>query len=659
MWPSLRLDSHLGADYLHTVASLQATEEQAVADGNSVRASADEGTGETSLAAATAAIITARWNVAARRASGSTTAQAPPPAPAAPPMPPPVPPSAPHSPAPPVVPAPAATVLPPAPPSESVAPTQGYRAAFDDFAVTTPSQRRAAIDELAPPKDAGPRHDPSPRYESPSAYAEPSPAPSPTYEPGAGYEPWQDNARQNAQAYPQTQRSDPAPEHTVPAQRSPEPSPLDQPLDQSVAVSDDFVPGSVVSDLPFPKEPFIPETYDAGPWTTEGTSPQQGNGHVGASTEAPAPEQPRQPEGAGEPQPSSGPAASGASPSGAYREAAPPAAEQAAEPVLPQRVPAVPDVPDVPLPPNDPLRDPAAAPTADRRELSRIAHYLREDDRTQTPEQRPEGFDVAAILEAVRAVPDVRDAQLRWNPGSGHTLRIEFAEGADEGRVTREVTRVLREKLGLSAERSDAGLSSDEPTLDRPTPAQPAAPAASARAPVATPRTHSASRPVPGALQARPAGPLPPPDSRGGAGERVIVDHVQVTTLGVEATVEVRLVLDGTAADSSRRTVAIGTGQGPAVDAYLLRLAANAAADAVNQLLYDQATGVSRARCFVEHVAVVPFGVCDVAVVVLLLVSGTFAEQLSGSALVVGDPPQAVVRATLAALNRRLESLLP
>jgi hypothetical protein len=44
---------------------------------------------------------------------------------------------------------------------------------------------------------------------------------------------------------------------------------------------------------------------------------------------------------------------------------------------------------------------------------------------------------------------------------------------------------------------------------------------------------------------------------------------------------------------------------------------------------------------------------------VLLLAQGDgHTEQLAGSAIVSGDPRQAVVRATLAALNRRLESLL-
>ena len=54
----------------------------------------------------------------------------------------------------------------------------------------------------------------------------------------------------------------------------------------------------------------------------------------------------------------------------------------------------------------------------------------------------------------------------------------------------------------------------------------------------------------------------------------------------------------------------------------------------------------------------VPFAGVDVAVVVLLLVWGSYAEQHSGSAIVAGDPRQAVVRATLSAVNRRLQSLL-
>jgi hypothetical protein len=307
----------------------------------------------------------------------------------------------------------------------------------------------------------------------------------------------------------------------------------------------------------------------------------------------------------------------------------------------------MPDVPEVPLPPTDPLRDPDTAPVADEAELTRITARLR--DATADSTDRPDGFDMGAVLEAVRLVRGVRDANLRWNSGYGHTLRIEFEDDADEGQVTREVARVLRETMGLAAQPSAPGLTSEESTLDRPARPRPAAPAAA--------RVGVRPRPAPEPNQQRtdlaPRGtrPLPPPPGRAGGPTRVVLDHVQVTTLGVDATVLVRL-------DLSTGGSAVGKGQGPAVDQYLLRLAAHAAGDAVDQLLVDPTTGDSRGRCFVEHVGVVPFAGCEVAVVVLLFVCGAFAEQLAGCALINGDPRQAVVRATLSAVNRRLESLL-
>jgi hypothetical protein len=69
--------------------------------------------------------------------------------------------------------------------------------------------------------------------------------------------------------------------------------------------------------------------------------------------------------------------------------------------------------------------------------------------------------------------------------------------------------------------------------------------------------------------------------------------------------------------------------------------------------------GQARGRCFIEHATVVQFGNCEVAVVVLLLACGGWVEQLAGSAVVGTDPRQAVVRATLSAVNRRIEALLP
>jgi hypothetical protein len=133
-------------------------------------------------------------------------------------------------------------------------------------------------------------------------------------------------------------------------------------------------------------------------------------------------------------------------------------------------------------------------------------------------------------------------------------------------------------------------------------------------------------------------------------GPRVLIENVQVSTFGIEATVEVRLVVGD--------EVASGTATGPAVDGYLLRLCAMATASAVDELLTfaDHADGP--VRCFVEHAAAVPFGTTEVAVVVLLLSCGGWVEQLAGSAVVTSDHRHAMVRATLAAVNRRLEALL-
>jgi len=130
-----------------------------------------------------------------------------------------------------------------------------------------------------------------------------------------------------------------------------------------------------------------------------------------------------------------------------------------------------------------------------------------------------------------------------------------------------------------------------------------------------------------------------------------MIDNVQVTTFGTEAQVEVRLIMGGRAAK--------GVATGPAVDGYLLRLCATATTEAINDLLVSaDRRPEGPARCFVEHAGAVPFGSSQVAVVVLLMSTGAWVEQLAGSAMVGNDGRHAMVRATLAATNRRLEALL-
>ncbi|WP_433313348.1 hypothetical protein ACQP0U_29465 [Micromonospora sp. CA-269861] len=382
--------------------------------------------------------------------------------------------------------------------------------------------------------------------------------------------------------------------------------------------------------------------------------------------------------------------------------------------VLPQRVPAEPDVPVVPEPP-------AVEPPAETPELARIATHLRRDDEPAPLRERPEGFDVNAILDAVREVAGVRDAALRRTPAGAHSLRLDLADGADPAEVSRQVARLLQERMGLAAAPQNVpGLPTTPPppvrrraaeprpaerrtpetrnaasrdpgevrAAESPTVARPpggrveATPAGQEQRPSTestrrrrsnAPHRGRATVEEPGSVSAAPAGaatgspatlgtsysggqvtttesaPSRPLETGDTPGPRVVIDHVQVSTFGLDANVEVRLL----AGEDS----ASGYATGPAVDGYVLRLCAVAAAAAVDELLRGT-ENAERGRCFVEHAAVVPFGNCEVATVVALLVCEGWVEQLAGSALVAGDPRQAVVRATLAAVNRRLEALL-
>jgi hypothetical protein len=182
----------------------------------------------------------------------------------------------------------------------------------------------------------------------------------------------------------------------------------------------------------------------------------------------------------------------------------------------------------------------------------------------------------------------------------------------------------------------------------------PVAEASVLAAPAAPDRSDAPADHPAGTLETVPTGiecgPPRPLEVNERPGPRVMIENVQVNTFGTEATVEVRLAV------ASRTAAGIATG--PAVDGYLLRLCAMATAAAVDELLSASDHADGPARCFIEHAAAVPFGPMQVAVVVMLLSCGGWVEQLAGSAVVTGDDRHAMVRATLAAVNRRLEALL-
>lgn len=377
---------------------------------------------------------------------------------------------------------------------------------------------------------------------------------------------------------------------------------------------------------------------------------------------------------------------------------------------LPQRVPAQPDVPRVPEPP-------AVEPSAEAPALARIATHLRRGD-VVPAQERQEGFDVQAILAAVREVAGVRDASLRATPTGAHSLRLDLADGADAAEVSRHVARLLSERMGLDAAMPGAfggvgsappptvpaqatrpGRASVKPVSPAPMPTSMPGPMPTSLAP---PMPASLAPPMPAAMASAPPAPAPisavpvsampitapplpvsptplmapppplptakpestpvalaprdlnkprPLDPGDRPGPRVLIENVHVNTFGADATVEVRL--------RAGDRIASGVATGPAVDGYLLRLCATATAGAVDELLSASTHADGPARCFVEHAAAVSFGSTQVAVVVLLLsCAGGWVEQLSGSSVVTGDDRHAMVRATLAAVNRRVEALL-
>ncbi len=216
-------------------------------------------------------------------------------------------------------------------------------------------------------------------------------------------------------------------------------------------------------------------------------------------------------------------------------------------------------------------------------------------------------------------------------------------------------------RVGTGAVPPSASFEQRPPAFEQRPPAEAPPRESRRRHPVSVPRRQpSEVRPVDrptaswrSTLDAdQPSGAAPPPlHTEREQGPRAIIEHVQTSTFGLDATVEVRL--------TSGDRQASGVASGPAVDAYVLRLCAAATAAAVDDLLRDGTSTGESGRCFVEHAAIVPMGSCDVAVVVVLLVCGGWVEQLAGSALVSGDPRRAVVRATLGAVNRRLAALLP
>ena len=229
------------------------------------------------------------------------------------------------------------------------------------------------------------------------------------------------------------------------------------------------------------------------------------------------------------------------------------------------------------------------------------------------------------------------------------SLRLQLAPGADEVLVAGAVNDLLRARFGLAVD-TDRVRVVEEPAESAPEPAESApdrAPDDPEPDPFATPSPAPAPSPPPAS---RPPTPLAAvrtpslPKVHMARPSRLTIQRVQMVTadLGVVATVQ--LGLEG--------AVFEGTADGAATVTSVHRSVAVATLRAVERVVEG------RARFEVEHLEVAVAGRDRTALVVVTMLTGRGSERLSGASVVREDVRQAVIRAVLAAVNRRLEPML-
>jgi hypothetical protein len=283
--------------------------------------------------------------------------------------------------------------------------------------------------------------------------------------------------------------------------------------------------------------------------------------------------------------------------------------------------------------------------------------------------------DQRELVAALLSVDGVADAAIEQTagetePGPG-SLRLLLRPGADEVGVATAVNKVLRDRFGLAVD-SDRVAVVEEQAADpagepgrkgtRPTKAAAAkartgvervgraaeivaavvdAPTGSTAAPQA-PRASGAVESVEVATAEPPRGLEP--DAELGRGPRMTIERVQVVTAGLSVTSSVTLAVGD--------QVEVGEVEGVASASGVHRTVANATLLAVAALVGDVA------RFELEHVEISSAAGEQTALALVTMLTDRGGERLSGSSVVRDDQRQAVIRAVLAAVNRRVEPLL-
>ena len=241
--------------------------------------------------------------------------------------------------------------------------------------------------------------------------------------------------------------------------------------------------------------------------------------------------------------------------------------------------------------------------------------------------------DHPELVAALLAVDGVAAAAVEPDDDGPGTLRLQLEPGADEVGVAGEVNRLLRSRFGLAVDADrvrvvDEPADSSERTGPPEPPPQVVAQPPSALEEVAAER--SVTAPLPDVTMARPG--------------RLVIERVALVSAGLGTTVSVSLGLDGQSYE--------GSAEGTSTAGSLHRSVAGATLRAVEAVVDGSV------RFDVEHVEIATTGPDRTALVVLTMVTDRATQRLSGASVVREDVRQAVIRAVLAAVNRRIEPML-
>lgn len=216
--------------------------------------------------------------------------------------------------------------------------------------------------------------------------------------------------------------------------------------------------------------------------------------------------------------------------------------------------------------------------------------------------------DEAAVLGALRSLPGIADAQL-----TGGSLQLDLAPDADEADVAAAVARLLKDRFGLGIATGAGAALADV------LPLHPDGAGADWRP------LRKADAPVPAAAS------------------RAALGRLRLVPSGLGVTVQVEL---SWSAPNPHATV--GVADGPATSEGVRRAVACAALDAVNREIGPDV------RLDLADFAVSQVGGHKVAVVRVTWSGANGIAALTGASDVRDDVRAALVRAVLAATNRKL-----